>query len=128
MNKNEFTSRIHNTTWMRSCCPVGPHLVGPLALLFLQNYTDFQWLYCRHYLLHRYFLHCFAESTFKENKRIHFYRPQKKLREGNVFTPVCQSFCSEGEGVSWCHFLLWTDPSPKNGIPPKDVTPYGQQS
>ena len=23
-----------------------------------------------------------------------FYRPQTKLRKGNVFTPVCQSFCS----------------------------------
>ena len=33
--------------------------------------------------------------------------PQTKLREGNVFTPVCQSFCSqERDGVSaWCHFL-----------------------
>ena len=24
------------------------------------------------------------------------YRPQTKLREGNVFTPVCRSFCSAG--------------------------------
>ena len=23
----------------------------------------------------------------------HFYRLQTKLRKGNVFTPVCQSFC-----------------------------------
>ena len=28
------------------------------------------------------------------------YHLQTKLREGNVFTPVCQSFCSHGEGVS----------------------------
>ena len=28
----------------------------------------------------------------------HFYRPQTKLRKGNVFTPVCQSFCSHGGG------------------------------
>ena len=27
------------------------------------------------------------------------YRPQAKLREGNVFTSVCQSFCSQGAGV-----------------------------
>ena len=27
-----------------------------------------------------------------------YYRPQTKLREGNVFTPVCQSFCSRGGG------------------------------
>ena len=26
------------------------------------------------------------------------YRPQTKLREGNEFTSVCQSFCSRGEG------------------------------
>ena len=26
-----------------------------------------------------------------------FYRPQTKLREGNLFTPVCQSFCSQGD-------------------------------
>ena len=26
------------------------------------------------------------------------YRPQTKLREGYVFTPVCQSFCSRGGG------------------------------
>ena len=25
---------------------------------------------------------------------------KRSLREGNVFTPVCQSFCSQGEGVS----------------------------
>ena len=27
----------------------------------------------------------------------HSYLPQTKLREGNVFTPVCQSFCSQEE-------------------------------
>ena len=26
------------------------------------------------------------------------YRPQTKLGKGNVFTPVCQSFCSQGGG------------------------------
>ena len=30
------------------------------------------------------------------------YRPQTKLRKGNVFTPVCQSFCSRGGGISAC--------------------------
>ena len=28
------------------------------------------------------------------------YRPQTKLREGNVFTPVCKSFCSDEGNVS----------------------------
>ena len=32
---------------------------------------------------------------------MHIYRPQMKLRECNVFTPVCQSFSSQGEGG--CH-------------------------
>ena len=30
------------------------------------------------------------------------YRPQTKLREGNVFTPVCQSFCSQGGCLPQC--------------------------
>ena len=28
-----------------------------------------------------------------------YYRPQTKLRQGNIFTPVCQSFCSQVWGV-----------------------------
>ena len=28
----------------------------------------------------------------------HLYRPQSKLQEGSVFTPICQSFCSRGWG------------------------------
>ena len=32
------------------------------------------------------------------------------LGQVNVFTPVCQSFCSQGEGVLWCHSLLSTAP------------------
>ena len=34
-----------------------------------------------------------------------YYRPQTKLRKGNVFTPVCQSFCSQGVGV--CLNACW---------------------
>ena len=33
----------------------------------------------------------------------HFYRPQTKLRKGNVFPPVCQSFCSHGGGSASVH-------------------------
>ena len=33
------------------------------------------------------------------------YRPQTKLQKGNVFTAVCQSFCSHGEGV--CPSACW---------------------
>ena len=28
----------------------------------------------------------------------HHYRPQTKLRKGNVFTSVCQEFCPQGAG------------------------------
>ena len=44
-----------------------------------------------------------------------FYHTQTKLREGNVFAPVCQSFCSQGEGslyndtsclAAWSHVPL----------------------
>ena len=31
-----------------------------------------------------------------QSDSFHLYRPQTKLREGNVFTPVCRSFCSQG--------------------------------
>ena len=49
------------------------------------------------------------------------YRPQTKLRKGNVFTPVCQSFCSWvslsqhalGSGVSACGPRgVWCLPQP----------------
>ena len=32
----------------------------------------------------------------QEDSSLNFYRPQTKLRKGNVFTPFCQSFCSQG--------------------------------
>ena len=42
-----------------------------------------------------------------------FYRPQT-LGQGNVFTPVCQSFCSQGvRGVCpspWMQTQGWADP------------------
>ena len=34
-------------------------------------------------------------SYLQKHKR-NIYRSQTKLREGNVFTPDCQSFCSQG--------------------------------
>ena len=36
----------------------------------------------------------------------HIYCPKTKLREGNVFTPVCQSFCLGGAGA--CHDVTVT--------------------
>ena len=70
--------------------------------------------------------------------------PATKLRQGNVFTPVCQSFCSRGEGVSvrepppprqkspWTETPGQTPPgqeSPRSETPPRaEITPpYGNQ-
>ena len=39
------------------------------------------------------------QSTRRTGKLdLHFYRPQTKLRKGNVFTSVCQEFCQQGGG------------------------------
>ena len=37
-----------------------------------------------------------------------YYRPQIKLREGNVFTPVCQSVCSRILLECILVIFLWT--------------------
>ena len=42
----------------------------------------------------------------------HFYRPQTKFREGKVFTPVYQSFYSQGERVSLKETTLHTETLP----------------
>ena len=79
--------------------------------------------------------HC--KRTFTRSKRARYntiprmllpiYCPQTKLREGNVFTPVCHSVCKGGLSGSgsgryasgsrgctpWSHILLDT-PSPKH--------------
>ena len=44
---------------------------------------------------------CFPWTT-----RTSYLPPATKLRPGNVFTPVCQSFCSQGRG---CLPLVWRD-------------------
>ena len=36
------------------------------------------------------------ENESESEIKFHFYCPQTKLRKGNGFTPVCQSFCSQG--------------------------------
>ena len=43
----------------------------------------------KHWIVNYYILFCMLLSAC--------YRPQTKLREGNAFTPVCQSFCSRRE-------------------------------
>ena len=52
-----------------------------------------------------------------------FYRPQTKLWEGNVFTAVCELFCSQGEGglpyrtLPPGHRPLWIKAMPPRRIP-----------
>ena len=45
------------------------------------------------------------------------YRPQTKLRKGNVFTSVCQEFCLQGGGVH----------PPCRHAPPRPNMPPGQK-
>ena len=45
---------------------------------------------------------------------MYFYRPQTKLRKGNVFTPVCQSFCSRGRVYPSMHLGRY---------PPRETSP-----
>ena len=43
---------------------------------------------------------------FRETKcHLYFYHPQMKFQKGTVFTPVCQSFCSQGGHV--CLSACW---------------------
>ena len=53
------------------------------------------------------------------------YRPQTKLREGNVFTPVCQSFRPQG---SWGVYPSMDLPTPdrEDTHPPPAEPPPGQ--
>ena len=55
---------------------------------------------------------------------VHYFTALKRsfLGQGNVFTPVCQSFCSQGEGMLWCHFLLTAYPPLDSTTPTDDST------
>ena len=55
--------------------------------------------------LHRFHIFVCAKKTLRWTK----------LRKGNVFTPVCQSFCSQG-GV--CPSACWDTPLPWADTPP----------
>ena len=59
-----------------------------------------------------------------------YYRPQPSCGQGNIFTPVCHSFCSQGEGLPQC--MLGYHPPPGPGRPPRDqadtTTPRTRQT
>ena len=51
---------------------------------------------------------------------------KRSLGQGNVFTPVCQLFCSWG-GVLGCHFLSWKAPPSLDSPPSPIAPPPGQE-
>ena len=58
----------------------------------------------------------------------HLYRPQTKLWEGNVFTPVCRSFCSQG-GLPHIPGRYPPGRHPSGQTPPVQcMLGYGQQA
>ena len=56
--------------------------------------------------------------------QLHIYRPQTKIRKGNVITHVCQSFLFTGAGVSaYCHGGVCHTHSPWTDTPSQDRHP-----
>ena len=51
------------------------------------------------YAVHTWSVHCKCALM---PKHWHIHRPQMKLLKGNVFTPVCQWFCSQGVYILAC--------------------------
>ena len=59
----------------------------------------------RFVLISHYSDRCLSSLIIPSNTCKYHYCPQTKLREGNVFTAVCSSFCSRGNvcgrGCAW---------------------------
>ena len=113
-------------TWMLSCYVIAIAITIRLKNGLCTHYYNCD---CKSYSIHRkesQSQHCRIKGTtrlipyslcrkFRQlilpfmNRSINFYRSQMKLRlRGRFyFTPICQSFYSQGEGCSsvWCHFL-----------------------
>ena len=55
-----------------------------------------------------------------------YYRPQRSCGQGNIFTPVCHSFCSQGGG-GVCLSACW-DTTPPPGSRAAGTHPTGMHS
>ena len=86
---------------------------------------------CFYYVFHVINLHDYIRGMYL--KAIFYqsnYRPQRSCGQGNIFTPVCHSFCSQGGG---CLSACWdttppaADPHqsrhPPEQTPPQEQTP-----
>ena len=61
--------------------------------------------------------------------KTYYYRPQRSCGQGNIFTPVCHSFCSQGGREGVCLSACWdtTTPPGSDTTPPRsDTTPPDQ--
>ena len=73
-----------------------------------------------------------AKDYTVQHKNINYYRPQTKLREGNVFTPVCHSV--QGgvyPSMQWAKWGCVTGVCNQGGVGPGGCTtptPTGQQA
>ena len=77
-------------------------------------------------------LHCSFVRVFSFENFTNHYRPQTKLRKGNVFTSVCQDLCSRGgilaytgQGVSDQGVSAQGECLPSAGIYPGGFCPGG---
>ena len=63
-----------------------------------------------------------ADSGFSRGAPTYYYRPQRSCGQGNIFTRVCHSFCSQG-GV--CLNACWDNTTPPSGhiLPGADTPP-----
>ena len=61
-----------------------------------------------------------------QSMKIYYYRPQRSCGQGNIFTPVCHSFCSQGGGEV-CLSACW-DTTPQTRHHPPQTRPPPEQT
>ena len=58
-----------------------------------------------------------AQHVSAENRNSPFYRPPKKMRECNIFSYVCPSFCSWGTRCDYYSWCIGPHPYPLTMVP-----------